>query len=442
MALASVIFFDMVNSLTDHADTLWQALSPDSRISPHLDLLGGETTADVVVVGAGFCGLNAAIELAEQGLQVVCVEANTVGWGASGRNNGQVIAGLKLDPDDVKQQCRGEEADKLIACAHRAPQQLFDFIRQRQIACDAKQSGWIQPARSKRALAQIEARVQQWQGYGADVHTLSPQQLPERLGTTWYSGAWLDKRGGSLNPLAYAQGLAKVALGLGVRLYVHSPVTQMQKSPKGWQVTTAQGKVKAKTLMLCSNAYTGALHPSFSKVAVPVRTAQMASVPLPDAQWRRILPKGEAASDTSRLLTSFRITPDKRLLMGGACATAGADNPRLYRWLYEAAQQRFPFLGHFRVAYRWSGYLAITQDHLPHIYPLAPDCYAAIGCNGRGIAMASSTGKELARYSLHQDPQQCAIPIRQADAFQLHALRHIGVAVSVGWNRLLDKSGI
>ncbi|RLA00703.1 MAG: FAD-dependent oxidoreductase, partial [Gammaproteobacteria bacterium] len=186
--------------------SLWSdAVSADLTTTRTLE---GEHQADVTIIGAGFCGLSAALHLAKAGVKVVCLEAETIGWGASGRNNGQVIAGLKRDPEQVIKQLGAERAQPLIQCSGEAPDLVFSLIKQYGIDCDAVQKGWIQVGRSDKSIKEMQSRVSQWQEFGAPVEMLEPDQLSKRLGTDWYKAGWIDKRGGSLNPLAYACGLA------------------------------------------------------------------------------------------------------------------------------------------------------------------------------------------------------------------------------------------
>ncbi len=174
---------------------------------------------------------------------------------------------------------------------------------------------------------------------------------------------------------------------------------------------------------------------------IPLRTAQVASAPLSEHQAKRILPQGEAASDTQRLLTSFRITPDNRLIMGGADATAGDEHPGLLQQLHLAASRRFPDLGAIHWQYGWSGYLALTRDHLPVILRLGDGLYAGIGCNGRGIAMATVIGELLADLASGSSESDCAVPITPLRRMASFHLRHPGVAMAVIANRLLDDMG-
>ncbi|MDH3508377.1 MAG: FAD-binding oxidoreductase [Gammaproteobacteria bacterium] len=417
--------------------SLWAAVTPARMTYPALE---GHQRADVVVIGAGFMGVAAALTLAERGVEVVLIEAAQIGWGASGRNNGLIAPGLKRDPDDVRKLLGRERGDRLLKYSGDAPRRVFDLIDKHHIACDVNKRGWIQAAHARIALPLIEKRVRLWRELGADVELIPETRVAARLGTDFYAGAWIDSRGGSLNPLAYVRGLAAIAARFGVRLYERTPAGPITRAPRGWTIRTPQGSLQCGQLIYCTNAYADAFA-DLRGTVVPLRTAQVASAPLTAKQAAAILPGGESASDTQRLLTSFRMTADTRLIMGGASATAGDGEARLIARLREAARERFAAaLGEIRWEFGWSGHLALTQDHLPRIIRFEDGSYAGQACNGRGIAMATVTGQAIAELICGQDEKDCSVPIRKPRKVIGISLRHPGVAVAVKLKRLLDRT--
>ena len=414
--------------------SLWAATTPELD---ELPTLGGSRHVDVVIVGAGFMGLAAALRLAEHGASVAVLEAARVGWGASGRNNGLLTAGLKRDPHEVRRLLGDERAERLLRFSGDAPSRVVELIETHDIQCDLRANGWIQPAHSRAAIPTIERRVRDWQELGAAVDLIATENVAQRLGTDYYAGAWYDPRGGSLNPLAYARGLARAANKMGAQIYERSPVLALRQDGGKWSVTTSAATIKCDEVLCCTNAYNDGIAALRGSV-MPLRTAQIASTPLPDGQARTILPGGESASDTLRLLTSFRITRDKRLIMGGASATAGDETPALFAWLRSAAAARFPELRRIEWQYGWSGYLALTNDHLPQLLKVDDGILAGIGCNGRGIAMASVTGECLADRVLGQSGDDLPIPLRTPRRVFGFAYRRAGVALGVIGNRIMD----
>lgn len=416
-------------------DSLWAATT--ARIEAFPDLQG-EQSADVAVIGGGFMGLSAALTLAEKGVDVALLEAAEVGWGASGRNNGLVAPGLKHDPDDVRRILGVDRGDRLSRFSGDAPAVVFGLIEKHDIDCDVNRGGWIQAAHSKRTLPFIDKRVKEWQALGADVDVIPIDQVAGRLGTAWYAGAWVDRRGGSINPLAYARGLAAAARGAGARLHERSPAVSIAKADGRRVVKAPSGSIRCEQVLCCTNAYGDAI-PELRGTVLPVRTAQVATAPLSTDQRRNILPGGESVSDTQRLLTSFRLTADNRLIMGGASATAGDETTELTQHLHDAARDRFPQLGAIPWQFGWSGYLALTKDHLPRIQKFDDGFYAGIACNGRGIAMATVTGMAVAELVCGLGEKDCNVPVIKPQRFPGFGLRHAGVAVGVVCNRILDR---
>jgi glycine/D-amino acid oxidase-like deaminating enzyme len=382
-------------------------------------------------------GLSTALTLAEKGVSVAVLEAAEIGWGASGRNNGLVAPGLKRDPWQVRKILGTESGDRLLRFANDAPDVVFKLIDELAIDCDLNRGGWIQAAHSKRAMPLIEKRVAQWQALGIAVDTIPADNVSAELGTDFYAGASRYARGGSINPLAFVYGLAAAASVSGAKIYEQSPSVGVRREDGKWVVASAHGSVRCEQLVCCTNAYNDNID-KLRGTVIPLRTAQVASHPLPRNVAASILPRAAAASDTQRLLTSFRLTADNRLIMGGASATAGDHHLGLVKHLHKAARLRFPNIDNISWDIGWSGYLALTTDHLPQILRVEDDYYAGIGCNGRGIGMATATGRSIAELICGQDEKDCSVPIRKPKRVFGYGMRRPGVAVGVLFNRFLD----
>ncbi|MGU7775731.1 NAD(P)/FAD-dependent oxidoreductase [Burkholderia sp. MR1-5-21] len=416
--------------------SLWaEAAVPAPAMAP----LTGNNNADVVIIGAGFTGLSAAIHLAEAGLTCVVLDAAEPGWGASGRNNGQVIAGLKQDPDIIEKQWPGEAGRRLIEFGSAAPARVFDMIRRYAIDCSANNAGWIQPAYTKWGAQAVLRRCEAWRARGIDACLLEGQALVDQLGTRKYHIGWLDPRGGSIQPLSYARGLAIAALGLGVRIFDRTKVRSISGSLGNFTVSTPGGSVQGKNVIIATGAYAEGLVPHLRKSIVPVRTAQVATAPLPEAMRKTILPNGNVASDTRQLLTSFRLSPDGRLVMGGSGATAGLNHSAIVPYLHRAGEELFAPLGKLEWKYAWSGYFAVTTDHLPHVHEPQPGVHISLGCNGRGIAVSTSLGIELAKRVMGASVSDMPVPVTDIRGVALHQFRALGVAAATRFKRLQDK---
>lgn len=414
--------------------SLWAEISP-----PVLPLrpLSGAIRTDVAIIGAGYTGLSCALHLRERGIECVVLEAREPGWGASGRNNGQVIPGLKLDPDDAVR-LHGERGERMVRASGEAPQLVFDIVRRYGIACDAVTKGWIQPMHSDKALRAARSRFEQWQKRGAAVEWIAPASAHAVLGTAWYKAAWKDARGGSLNPLAYARGLARAAVERGAVIHTHTPIESLSQAGDLRVLNAPGGKVSAEQVVIATNAYSDDVLAPLGSTIVPVRSAQVASAPLTESQAASILPGGECASDTRRLLTSFRLTPGRHLVMGGAGATGGRYEPPMIEALHRTAAEMFPQLGRIPWQFAWSGVWAVTGDHLPHLHEPAPGVLAALGCNGRGIALATLWGRMLAERIAGVHADALPFPVTPSQPVRFGGFHRWGIPLIVTARRVLD----
>lgn len=336
--------------MTEQPRSLWADTAPPG---PDCPALAGETSAAVCIVGAGFTGLSAALHLAERGIDTVVLDAHEPGWGASGRNGGQVIPGLKQDPDALRARYGEAVGNRLIRFVGEAPRLLFAIARRHTIACDAFEGGWIQPAHSAKGLDTIRRRAALWRAEGADIVEIDRTETARLIGSDHYVGAVIDRRGGSVQPLAFARGLARAAAALGVRIHAGSPATALTKVGGGWVVSTPGGAVRAPSVILATNGYNGALHPALRASVVPVHSFQVATEPLSDNLARTILPEGHPASDTRRLLWYFRKDSANRLLMGGRGVRKDDIGPTDTRTLQAALRALYPQLGEVKFAYHW-----------------------------------------------------------------------------------------
>lgn len=404
--------------------------------------LQGDRSTEVAIVGAGYTGAAAALHLAEQGVEVVALDAVDVGWGASGRNNGQVIPGHKLDPEGFVELLGRERGERLAAWAGAAPALVFELIARHGIDCSPTQTGWIQPAYTRQAVPVITERCRQWRERGADVEMLDPASLRQLLGTSAFYGAWMDRRGGSIQPLSYARGLAGAAIKAGAVIHTRTRVQALETRGDQFRLVTAGGTVTAKRVILASAGYSDELVPGLTRSFVPVRTAQVATAPLAADVRATILPGRQPASDTRRLLTSFRLSPDGRLVMGGSGATGGQHKRSLEGHLHRAAAELFPHLPPMPWEFGWSGYFATTSDHVPHLFEPQPNLVIGLGCNGRGIALSTAMGRLLAERLLGRPAADLPLPVTVMKPYAFHRFRHLGIAaatVSMRWRDRADR---
>ncbi len=409
-----------------------------ATVTPAAPPLEGDRRADVVVVGAGFTGLSAALHLAERGADVVVLDAAEPGWGGSGRNGGQVIPGLKDDPDDLERKFGPETGRRMWEISGGAADFVFELIARHKISCEAQQCGWISAAPNASAVAVLRARVDQWQRRGAPVEMLDRQRVAELTGTTLYAGGLIDRRAGVVQPLAYVRGLARAAREAGAAIHGRSPVTGIESRGGAWRAATPAGSVTANTLILATNAYTDDLWPGLRRTVIPVQSYQVATHPLPEDIRRTVLPGGQPVSDVRRILYYFRLDPEGRLLMGGRGPLNDTGDPALFARLEAVAARFFPQIGAPRWEHRWSGRVAITTDHLPHLHEPRPGALIGLGYNGRGVAMATRMGKLLADRALGASAADLGWPVTALAPIPLHAWRLPVMSLVVRWKRFQD----
>ena len=386
--------------------SLWAATA---QPGPVLGTLEGAIESDVVVIGAGFTGLSTAIHLRESGVGVTILEAAEPGWGASGRNNGQVIPTLAGHDPSAMTARHGEAGERFNAVLRDAAQYLFDLVRKYEIPAEAEQAGWVQPVHSPGRFKLAEKRVREWSAIGAPVELLDRAATAEMLGSdAWFGGFW-NRTGGHINPLALTRGLAEVALKLGATIHARSPAVSMTHQNGRWLVTTAKGSVTARALVLATNAYTGefepGLAPEIANEVIPVLSWQMATQPVSDNIAKTVIPGRQAMSDTHRELYFARWDARNRLVTGGAAILPGAGGANLRPTVAGRLKRLWPQLGDVEFDYVWSGYVGMTPDNLlqpqvpgyPRIHQLGPNGFGWVGCNGRAVALSISLGRELAK---------------------------------------------
>jgi glycine/D-amino acid oxidase-like deaminating enzyme len=375
---------------------LWQATAPEVAPGP---CPTGEMTVDLAVIGGGFTGLSTALHAAQAGLSVALLEARAIAWGASGRNAGFVVPNFaKADPDTVLARLGEARGERLLGFAAASADLVFDLIARNKIACNAAQSGWIQPAHADAALSRLKARAEQWRRRGRPVEVLGPDAVAEATGISGYAGGQIDRSGGVLDPLAYARGLADSASRAGARLFESTRVTRIDQDPAGWRASTTNCSVRARRMVIACNAYIDGLAPAVNSSLIPLRVFQIATEPVPSATRARFLQGAGCLSDTRRNLFTVRFDADGRLISGGMdILPAGAERrvPKaIHARLARMLGLEIPPIGH-----AWSGLAAVTPDFLPKLYGLGDGLLAATACNGRGIALSTAAGRCLADWA-------------------------------------------
>ena len=328
------------------------------------------------MIGGGFTGLSAALHLAREGRAVTVLEGKAVGWGASGRNNGQVIPTLTAAEPDALVARHGAAGDRFARLVGESSSILFDMVRDEGIEAEAEQTGWFQPAHSPGRVALSRARVEAWRRFGFPAEFKDAAETAELLGTDFWHGGMYNPTGGHINPLALARGMAGAAERHGAMIHETSPAIGYVHDGTAWVVTTEPGTLKARALILATNTYTGELKPGLAprlaNSVIPVLSWQMATEPVGDNLRRKILPGRQAVSDTRGDLRFFRYDARNRLVTGGAVIGARNVAARVQAKAARNLAEAFPELGEPKMDYVWSGYVGMNWDRFPRVHRLGP----------------------------------------------------------------------
>jgi gamma-glutamylputrescine oxidase len=379
-------------------DSYYAATAPRRENFPALN---DAVTADVAIVGGGLAGLSAAIELAERGIQVVLLEAGQVSGGASGRNGGQALAGLACDQASIEAQLGLDEAKRIWAMSLEAIQLIRQRSAQFSIDCEW-QSGYLSLATSERKARELRAGVEAMaQKYGFQQRWIAGKELPGWISSPRFAAGCFDAESGHLHPLKYCLGLSQAAKALGVRIYEHSPVTQLAHGPQ-MRLSTAQGSVRAGQVLLAGNVYLQEiapdLAPSLSQRIMPVGTYIACTEPLDAARLKALIPSRAAVCDTNFALDYFRPTADQRLLYGGRVSYSTATPRDLKLSMEQRILATFPQMQGVTIDYAWGGFVDISMNRAPDFGRLGPNAnvYYLQGFSGHGLALTGLAGRIVA----------------------------------------------
>jgi glycine/D-amino acid oxidase-like deaminating enzyme len=400
---------------------LWDDTAPASPAAP---VLRETISVDVAVVGAGYTGLSAALHLALKGASVAVLESVDVGFGGSGRNVGLVNAGMWVSPDEVAATLGPRFGERLLRVLGEAPALVFELIDRYGIQCEPQRKGTLHCAVGTSGFKDLERRAAQWQARGAPVQLLSAAQTAGKLGTQVYAGSLWDQRAGTIQPLGYARGLARAALGAGARLHIGSPVRSAARDHGSWTVRTDWGAAKSKWIIVATDAYTTGPWRGIDGEQIHLPYFNLATAPLDAGSLATILPERQGAWDTQRVLCSFRLDGAGRLIFGSVGALEGAGKYVHAAWAKRALQRIFPRLQGTTWEHAWYGRIGMTADRLPRFHKLAPNVVSFSGYNGRGIAPGTIFGRLLAEYiggSLSED--DLPLPVTEVRAPSLRSLK-------------------
>lgn len=429
----------MSSSLESYRGSIWW----HDSLEPPCDLAAIDAGFDteVAIVGGGFTGMSTALHLAEAGVRVALFEAKHIGFGASGRNGGQIIPGLKYDPEDLVAKYGPERGKALTRMVGGAADFAFDLIARHKINCRPLRGGWIQAAHSPLALEAVMKRAAQWRAEGVEVETFDRESLVEATGTTAHFGGWKDPRAGAVQPLDLLRGLTRAAQAAGAQVFENSAVTALTALPKGgWLLKVGLHEIRAAKVLVANNAYANRLVPGLARSILPVQSMQLATAPLPEDLRRKILPNGVMLSQTRKLAFYMRTSPSGGFMIGGRGAVGASEDPQLTKALERGMLKLFPDLAEVPILWRWSGHVGLSMDGLPHFHESQPGLYSLQAYNGRGVALSLRFGKMIAD----------EITLRQAALYPKTAIKPIlwhrfhrpVMGLGVRWYWMKDRLGL
>ena len=374
------------------ATSYYQATATPSPSHPPL---AGDISTDVCVIGAGYTGLSAALELAQAGYRVVVLEAQEVGYGASGRNGGQICTGFSSGQGKIEAQIGKDDARKCFALAEDSKQLLKDRIARHSIDCDLKW-GYLHAIPKPGQFSELTSWKAELDELGyTDTQIYTKTELEERLGTRIYHGALREGGAGHFHPLNYCLGLARAAVESGVVIHERSPVFEVDTGASPW-AKTARGTVRARFMVIAGNAYLGRTVPKLYGKVMPVSSYIIATEPLGENRAKALIRDGEAVANTNFIVDYYRITGDTRMLFGGRASYSTLEPPNLGSYMRPRMTSVFPQLRDVKIDYAWGGYIAITNNRIPDCGRLSPTVYYAHGYSGQGVALAGIYGKLMA----------------------------------------------
>lgn len=383
-------FSDQENPL--HTASYYAASANDKTVRAELV---GEHVCDVCIVGAGFTGISTALHLAEQGFKVIVVEGSRIGFGASGRNGGQLVNSYSRDIDFIKHHYGDRVGVEMAAMAFEGQRIIRQRVATYGIDCDLKE-GAIFAACNTKQFNELKAKKSLWEANGHDQLTLlSSDSIQDHIGSERYTGGLLDQWGGHVHPLNLVLGEAKAFESLGGVIYEASPVTSVSEG-EPCQVATAKGSVTAKQVVVAGNAYLKGILPDVEKKAMPCGTQVIATEPLTLEQQKAILPTDHCVEDCNYLLDYYRLSKDGRLIYGGGTSYGARDPGKIESLIVPKMRKTFPELSDVKIDYAWTGNFLLTLMRLPQVGRIGKNLYYAQGYSGHGVTSTHLMGKVLA----------------------------------------------
>lgn len=403
--------------------SLWEQITPSG---PPPNSFSGYADVDIAIVGGGIAGLSVAFHAATAGLRSIVLEALALGAGATGASAGIVAPQLvRATPSTIIERLGSERGRRFLQLVAEGGNYTFGLIRDHELSCSASQSGLLVPTRSDAAMRRLEATIAEWQPHRTDLALLDVRALQTISGCRGYAGALLDPTGGGLNPLAYARELGRVAHAAGARIYQQSRVLELARDSGAWRLRTAQGELRAARVVLAANGGNPDLHPALKNTVIPLPVHEVATEELPPAAQAEILPAGQVLTDIETDVFSVRWAAGGRLISAFPGA-AGVGRDKIESTVVRRLREKLPAYGHQKLDFAWHGVAWLGEGMLPRLAQVAEGLVAIQACNGRGIALNTLLGREVARWLQAPDTYAPALDLEPPRPFrQAGLMRHL-----------------
>src|SRR5579864_585551 len=367
---------------------------------------------DVAVIGAGFTGLSAARTLAQRGAKVAVLESESIGWGASSRNGGMVLPGLKLGVNKLISMYGRDRTQRMYAASVASMDCVEQIVREEGIDCDFARSGHIEVACKQKHFddyaRQVEVIARE---FNHKLRIVPRHELSSEIGSTIYYGGMVDEVSAGLNPARYVAGLGRAAMKAGAQVFEHARVDNIQRESQqgeaGWKIATSRGSLWAREVFIGTSGYTSQTTPALQKKIIPIGSFIITTEVLPQELARELSPRNRMIYDSKNYLYYYRLTPDRRMLFGGRAAFFPENDQTVRRsaeLLRQGMIQVYPQLRDARVEYVWGGTLDFAFDIMPHAGQM-DGLYYAVGYSGHGVAMATYQGQKIAEMMAGDKPE-------------------------------------
>ncbi|MFK7874514.1 MAG: NAD(P)/FAD-dependent oxidoreductase [Paracoccaceae bacterium] len=390
--------------------------------APKVRALDGSISVDVLVVGAGLTGCRTALGLAEAGVSVAVVDAQDIGWGASGRSGGQCNPMWRKTPAELRHLLGNTHGDTLIQTTLTAADDLFADIAKYDVNCDPVQAGWVQAAHTKKAMQSMRTLGATWSAEGADITELNGEEVFQASGSPAYSFALRHATGGHVQPLSLTRGYASAAIARGAEMYKQTPISKLKRADGKWHADAPGGTISAENVVLTTNAYTHGVWPELHKTFHPLVSVSIATAPLSAKQQAEVLPNQVTISDSRLAIYYSRYDREGRIIFGCVGSNEHVDTFGGFSRLRTGLRTVFPQIADIPIERKWMGRIAVTPEMMPHMHAPAPGILAGLGFSGRGIAMTSVMGRALSRKLLGTRDEDLPFPISPITPIPLHGV--------------------